>query len=153
SSFAFKGSAVDVREVGRRLGVRYVVEGSVRRSGNRVRVTAQLIDAAGGNHLWAERYHRELADLFEVHDEVARQIVVNIAPRRQAADQHSASRRAPEDMRAYDYWLQAKRLVDMPHDAADLITAREYCDRAIALDPNYARAHAYKALTYVIGIP
>jgi adenylate cyclase len=81
SSFVFKGSAVDVRDVGRKLGVRYVVEGSVRRAANRVRVTAQLIDAEAGAHVWAERYDRELADIFDVQDEVTRQIVVNIAPR------------------------------------------------------------------------
>ena len=153
SSFAFKGTAVDVRDVGRQLGVRYVVEGSVRRAGNQIRVTAQLIDAVAGNHLWAERYDRELADVFAVQDEVTRQIVTNIAPRLQSKDQHSATRRAPEDMRAYDHYLQAKLLVDIPRDAADLRRAREHCDRAIEIDPTYARAYAYKALSYVVGIP
>jgi TolB-like protein/class 3 adenylate cyclase len=152
SSFAFKGSATDVRDVGRKLGVRYVVEGSVRRAGNRVRVTAQLIDAEAGNHVWAERYDRELADIFEVQDEVTRQIVINIAPRLQAADQLSARRRAPEDMRAYDHYLQAKPLIDAPRGIADLERGREHCERAIEIEPGYALAHAYKATSYTVGI-
>lgn len=153
STFALKNQAVDIREIGRKLNVRYVVEGSVRRAGNRVRITAQLIEAAGGNHLWAERYDRDLADVFEVQDEVTRQIVVNIAPRLLSADQSSAKRRPPEDMRAYEHFIRAKALTDTPRDLADLERAREHCDRAIAIDPGYARAHAYKAFTYVIGIP
>jgi len=152
SSFAFKGSATDVRNVGRQLGVRYIVEGSVRRAGNRIRVTAQLIDAEAGNHVWAERYDRELADIFDVQDEVTRQIVVNIAPRLQAADQLSAKRRAPEDMRAYDHYLQARTLIDTPRGIADLELGREHCERAIEIEPGYARAHAYKANSYTIGM-
>jgi TolB-like protein/Flp pilus assembly protein TadD len=152
SSFAFKGSASDVRDVGRRLGVRYVVEGSVRRAGNRIRVTAQLIDAETGNHVWAERYDRELADIFDVQDDVTRQIVINIAPRLQAADQLSARRRAPEDMRAYDHYLQAKLLIDTPRDIADLELGRDHCERAIEIDPQYARAHAYRSESYLVGI-
>jgi TolB-like protein len=151
SSFAFKGSATDVRDVGRKLGVRYVVEGSVRRAGNRVRVTAQLVDAEGGNHVWAEHYDRELADIFDLQDEVTRQIVVNIAPRLQAADYSSAKRRAPEDMRAYDHYLQAKMLIDAPRGISDLELGREHCDRAIEIDPGYARAHAYRSSSYVVG--
>lgn len=153
STFALKGQPVDVREIGRKLGVRYVVEGSVRRAGNRLRVTAQLIEAASGNHLWAERYDRDLADVFEVQDEVTRQIVVNIAPRLLSADQQSTQRRAPENMRAYEHYVRAKALVDTPRDLADLERARAHCDRAIAIDPDYARAHAYRAFTYTIGIP
>ena len=152
SSFAFKGGAVDVRNIGRQLGVRYVVEGSVRRAGDRIRVTAQLIDAEAGNHVWAERYDRELADIFELQDEVTRQIVINIAPRLQAADQLSAKRRAPEDMRAYDHYLQAKMLIDTPRETADLERGREHCERAIEIDPHYARAHAYKSASYIVGI-
>ncbi|HEX6002656.1 MAG TPA: adenylate/guanylate cyclase domain-containing protein, partial [Burkholderiales bacterium] len=152
SSFAFKGSAVDIREIGRKLGVRYVVEGSIRRAGNRIRITAQLIDAAGGNHMWAERYDRELADIFDVQDEVTRQIVTNIAPRLEIAGHLSAKRQRPEDMRAYDYYLQAKPLLDAPVDFADLARGRDYCNRALEIDPNYARAYAYLAASYIVGI-
>ena len=152
STFAFKGTSTDVREIGRKLGVRYVVEGSMRRAGNRIRITAQLIDAAAGNHLWAERYDRELADIFDVQDELTRQIVSNVAPRLQIADHLSAKRQRPEDLRAYDYYLQAKSLLDAPVDFADLARGREYCSRALEIDPNYARAHAYLAASYIVGI-
>jgi adenylate cyclase len=152
STFAFKGTSTDVREIGRKLGVRYVVEGSMRRAGNRIRITAQLIDAAAGNHLWAERYDRELSDIFDVQDELTRQIVSNVAPRLQIADHLSAKRQRPEDLRAYDYYLQAKSLLDAPVDFADLARGREYCSRALEIDPNYARAHAYLAASYIVGI-
>jgi adenylate cyclase len=152
STFAFKGTSTDVREIGRKLGVRYVVEGSMRRAGTRIRITAQLIDAAAGNHLWAERYDRELADIFDVQDELTRQIVSNVAPRLQIADHLSAKRQRPEDLRAYDYYLQAKSLLDAPVDFADLARGREYCSRALEIDPNYARAHAYLAASYIVGV-
>jgi adenylate cyclase len=152
SSFAYKGRAMDMREIGRELGVRYMAEGSVRRAGNRVRVTAQLIDARSGSHLWAERFDRELEDIFSVQDEITRRIVTSMAPRIEAESLDMAKRKPPEDMRAYDYYLKAKSLVDTPHSTARFEQARQYCDRAIQIDPSYARAHAYKALSYVIDI-
>ena len=152
SSFAYKGRALDLREIGRNLGVRYIVEGSIRRTGNRVRVTAQLIDAGTGNHLWAERYDRKLEDIFSVQDEIARRIVTSLAPRIEAEDLDLAKRKPPEDMRAYDYYLRAKPLLETPHGGADLSQALAFCDRAIAIDPSYARGHAQKAFCYVIGI-
>jgi TolB-like protein/Flp pilus assembly protein TadD len=152
SSFAYKGRTLDLREIGRNLGVRYIVEGSIRRAGNHVRVTAQLIDAGTGNHLWAERFDRELKDIFSVQDDIARRIVTSVAPRIEAEGIDLARRKPPQDMRAYDYFLRAKLLLEAPHAGADLNQAREYCDRAIEIDPSYARAHAQKAFTYVIGI-
>src|SRR4029453_5212143 len=137
---------------GQQLGVRYVVEGSVRRAGNRIRVTAQLIDAVAGNHLWAERYDRDLADIFEVQDEVSRAIAINIAPRLQSEAQYSAKRRAPETMRAYDHYLRAKLLIDTPAGLSDLKRGREHCNRAIEIDPGYSRAYSYKALSYINGL-
>jgi TolB-like protein/Flp pilus assembly protein TadD len=152
SSFAYKGAASDVRDVGRALGVRYVVEGSIRRSGNRVRVTAQLIEAGTGSHIWAERYDRELDDIFLVQDEIAQRVVTSVAPRIEVEGIDLAKRKLPEDMRAYDYYLRAKALFGWPRDGADLRQARAYCDRAIAIDPSYARAHAQKAFSYVLGL-
>jgi TolB-like protein/class 3 adenylate cyclase/Tfp pilus assembly protein PilF len=152
SSFLYKGQAVNAVEVGRTLGVRYVAEGSVRRAQDRVRVTAQLIDARTGAHLWAERFDRQLEDIFAVQDEVTRRIVTSIAPVLAGDSLQLAKRKPPEDMRAYDYYLHAKALVDTPLADTDLKQARDYCDRAIQLDPSYARAHAYKALSYTVGI-
>src|SRR5262249_39881038 len=135
----------------RELGVRYVVEGSVRRAGNRIRVTAQLIDARSGTHLWAERYDRDLEAIFAVQDELTQRVVASIAPRLQSEDTRLAKRKTPEDMRAYDHYLKAKVLVDTPTSIEDLLIAREHCDAAIALDPGYARAQAYKAASYVVA--
>ena len=142
SSFQYRGQDVDVKRLGRELGVQYVVEGSVRRAGNRVRVTAQLIDAPTGHHVWAERYDRDLEDIFAVQDEVTRRIVTSIAPRLQSEETHVAGRKLPGDMRAYDHYLKAKLLVDTPADVGDLERAREHCSAAIGIDPAYARAHA-----------
>jgi adenylate cyclase len=152
SSFTYKGRAANVQEIGRALGVRYVAEGSVRRAGNKVRVTAQLVDARSGNHLWAERYDRDLADIFAVQDEVTRSIVTNIAPMLVAESLQLAKRKPPEDMRAYDYYLKAKALVEMGATAADLAVADEFADRAIAIDPTFARAYATKAFSLIVGV-
>jgi TolB-like protein/class 3 adenylate cyclase/Flp pilus assembly protein TadD len=152
SSFTYKGRAANVQEIGRALGVRYVAEGSVRRAGNRVRVTAQLVDARSGNHLWAERYDRDLADIFAVQDEVTRAIVTNIAPMLVADSLQLATRKPPEDMRAYDYYLKAKVLVEMASTAADLAAADELCDRAVAIDATFARAYATKAFSLIVAV-
>jgi len=149
SSFAYKDRAMNVREIGLDMGVRYVAEGSVRRANNRVRVTAQLIDAQTGAHLWAERYDHDLENIFAVQDEITGRIVTSLVPRIEAEELATAKRKPPEDMRAYDCYLRAKSLVDMARGSAAIAQAREYCDRAIQLDPSYARVHACKALTYV----
>ncbi|MCH7636876.1 MAG: adenylate/guanylate cyclase domain-containing protein, partial [Proteobacteria bacterium] len=107
SSFHFKGKAVKVSEIGRDLGVQYVVEGSVRKAGNRVRVTAQLVEAASGNHIWAERYDRELVDIFEVQDEVAHTVAATVSGRLDDAGAERARRRPTEDLAAYDLFLRA----------------------------------------------
>jgi TolB-like protein/class 3 adenylate cyclase/tetratricopeptide (TPR) repeat protein len=152
SSFVYKGRATDAVDVGRRLNVQYVTEGSVRRAQDRVRVTAQLIDARTGTHLWAERFDRQLEDVFAVQDEVTRKIVTSIAPVLAGESLRLAKRKPPEDMQAYDYYLKAKPLVDNPLTDMDLKEAREFCGRAIRLDPLYARAHACKALSFMVGI-
>jgi adenylate cyclase len=108
STFTFKGKAIDVRTVGKELGVRYVVEGSIRRAGTRIRVTAQLVDSTTGNHLWAERYDRELEDVFAVQEEVTRAIVTAIAPRVNSAELAKASRKRPESLGAYEIAVRAR---------------------------------------------
>src|SRR6185312_11085420 len=118
----------------------------------RVRITAQSIDAIAGNNVWAERYDGEVADLSHVHAEVTCHIVTSIATPLQIADHLSARRQRPEDMRAYDDYLQGKPLIDVPVDVSDLARGREYCNRALEVDPGYARAHAYLAASYIVGV-
>jgi len=151
SSFVYKGRAANLVEVGRSLGVRYIAEGSVRRAGNRVRVTAQLIDTQTGSHMWAERFDRQLEDIFAVQDEVTRRIVTSIAPLIAIESLQLAKRKPPEDMQAYDYYLKAKALVDMGRSEADVTEGRALCDQAIRIDASLGRAHALKAFSYIIG--
>src|SRR5262245_1597741 len=106
SSFTYKGRVVDVKQVGRELGVRYVLEGSVRRSADRVRVTGQLIDAATGAHLWADRFDGALEDIFELQDRVTTSVVGAIAPKLEQAEIDRAKRKPPENLDAYDYYLR-----------------------------------------------
>jgi adenylate cyclase len=101
SSFTYKGRAVDVKQVGRELGVRYVLEGSLRKSGNRVRVTAQLVEAETGNHVWAEHYDRDLADIFVVQDEITEAVTIAVAPAIADAELHHAMRKPPGSLDAW----------------------------------------------------
>jgi len=141
SSFAFRDRAVDVAEIGRQLGVQYVVEGSVRKAGNRVRVTAQLIDAATANHIWAERYDRDLDDIFAVQDEVVRTVVATLAGRLEQAGRESAKQKPPSNLGAYDFFLRGRN--HFYHmSIGDNRIAQEMFAKAIELDPGYAPAHA-----------
>src|SRR5438874_13248628 len=106
SCFTYKGRAVEIREVGRELGVRYVLEGSLRKAGNRIRVTAQLVEAESGNHIWAERYDRDLADIFAVQDEITEAVTISIAPAIADAEQQRAMRKPPESL---DAWAAYQR--------------------------------------------
>jgi hypothetical protein len=106
SSFTYKGRAVDVKQVGRELGVRYVLEGSVRKAANRVRITGQLIDAATGTHLWADRFEGELADIFDLQDQVTSSVVSAIASKLEQAEIERAMRKPTESLDAYDYYLR-----------------------------------------------
>ena len=110
SSFTYKGKAVDVKQVSRELGVRYVLEGSVRKGGNRVRTSAQLIDAATGNHIWADRYDRDLTDIFALQDEITERVVAAIEPRLLAAEGVRSQARSPEDLSAWDMLIRANSL-------------------------------------------
>jgi TolB-like protein/Tfp pilus assembly protein PilF len=148
SSFAYKGRPVDIKLVGRELGVRYVVEGSIRTSRNQLRVAVQLIDAESGYQLWSERYDRALEDVFAVQDEIARAIVSVLPGRLEDAGRAVAIRKQTSNMTAYDLVLlgneQWRRL-----NRSALAEARERFRAAAALDPNYARAHANIAWTIV----
>jgi len=143
STFVYKGRAVNVQEVARAFGVHYVVEGSVRKAGNRVRITVQLIDAKSDRHVWAERYDRELSDIFEVQDEVVSSIVGTLPGRVEAAAHERAQRNPTKDMRAYEYVLAAKVLHHRSR-REDNFEAQRLIEKAIELDPNYAHAHAWR---------
>jgi adenylate cyclase len=151
SAFQYKGKAVDVRQVGRELGARYVLEGSVKRSGDRVRITAQLIDAVAGTHRWAERYDRELHDIFAVQDEVARAIVVILAAHVKRAETERALLKPPAAWEAYEYYLRGAEAYFLHlsrRTKASLYDARRLLEQSLAIDPGYARAVAMLSWTH-----
>jgi len=149
SSFQFRDKPLDVRRIAGELGARYVVEGSVRKMGSRVRITAQLIDAATGNHLWSERFDRGLDELFDVQDELVRTIVATVAGRLEDAEINVAARKRTDSPQAYDSLLKGIRHL-RGYDPGDNRAARELFEQAIALDPRYALAHAYLALALLV---
>ena len=148
SSFAFKGKAVTVQQIGRELDVEFVLEGSVRRAGSRVRITAQLIDAQTSAHIWAERLDRDMDDLFAMQDEVTERIVTTIATRLERTEQERAGRRQPEAMRAYDYILRARAIVSETAEANH--QSRALYEKAVALEPKSILALTGIAWTHVI---
>ncbi|HEY2211897.1 MAG TPA: adenylate/guanylate cyclase domain-containing protein [Bradyrhizobium sp.] len=144
STFVHKGKAVKVQEVAREFGVDYVLEGSVRKVGDRIRVTVQLIDAETDRHIWAERYDRKLEDIFAIQDEMTCAIVATLPGRVEAATQDRAKRKPTDNMAAYECVLTA-RVLHHRSIREDNAQAQRLLDRALALDPNYAHAHAWKA--------
>jgi adenylate cyclase len=146
SSFAFKGQPTDAKEISAKLGVRYVVEGSVRRAGNRVRVTAQLIDAVDDKHIWAERFDRDLEDIFAVQDEVTRAIVSTIEPQLGSTERQRARRKPTENLDAWECYQRGLWHLHQ-YQADDNARALEFLRRAIELDPTFATAYAGLAFT------
>jgi adenylate cyclase len=154
SSFQYKGKAIDVRQVGRELGVRYVLQGSIRRGGDRIRISMQLIDAVTGANRWAERYDRQLDDVMAVQDEVARTIVATLAAHVNRAEIERTINKPPEAWQAYDYYLRAtdaSASFFSSYKAADLYEARRFLEHAIAIDPNYAPAYARLSWSYLVA--
>ena len=147
SSFTYKGRAVDIRQVGRELGVRYVLEGGVRKAGNRLRITTQLIEAETGAHLWADKFDGGFDDVFELQDQITDKVIGIVEPSLQRSEIERARLKRPENLDAYDLYLRA-----IPYCAtrklADAKTAAEFLRNALQLDPNYAAAHALLALCY-----
>jgi adenylate cyclase len=148
SSFTYKGRAIDIRQVARELGVRYVLEGSVRRSGGRVRVASQLIDAETGNHVWAERYDRAVEDVFAVQDEITTAVVTAIQPAVADAEFRRALRKPPESLDAWETYLRGQ-WHEGQSTAADNEQAKEFFRRAIALDATFAAPYAALAQAYL----
>jgi TolB-like protein len=147
SSFTYKGRAVDVKQVGRELGVRYVLEGSVRKAGNRVRIAGQLVDTSMGVHLWADRFDGELQDIFDLQDQVTASVVGAIAPKLEQAEIERAKRKPTENLDAYDYFLRGLAGVHRwTREAND--EALQHFARAIQLDPDFAAAYGMAARCY-----
>lgn len=144
STFTYKGQAVNVQQVARELGVQYVMEGSIRRSGNRIRITAQLIDGRSGHHVWAEKYDRELEDVFEVQDEITSKIAAIVMPEVQSFEHRRTVSKRTEDLTAWDYYLRGMETFNdetCPGTAAAL----EMFDKAVEHDPNFSDAWARKS--------
>lgn len=148
SSFTYKGKAVDIKQVGRELGVRYVLEGSVRKAGNRVRITGQLVDAATGNHIWADRYDSTLEDIFDLQDSVTTSVLGAIVPQLERAEIARAQRKPTESLQAYDYYLRALANYYRFTREAN-IEAIKLTQTANNLDPDFALPFALAATCYV----
>jgi adenylate cyclase len=147
SSFVYKGQPVDIKKIGAELGVRYVLEGSVRKAGNRIRITAQLIEADTNHHIWAERYDRELEDIFALQDEIVQRIAAIIEPTIERTERQRSSIKPTNNLTAWDYCLQGYAQIYLYTKEATA-QARVLFNRAIALDPQYARAHTGLSTTY-----
>jgi TolB-like protein/class 3 adenylate cyclase len=151
SSFIYKGRSVHMKQVAEELGVGYVVEGSVRRGGDRVRITAQLNDATTGSHLWAERYDRQLADVFAVQDEITEAVVAAIEPQLYAAENFRASRKPPDSMDAWELLIRG-----LSHfwrvTREDNVVAQALLEKAVTIDPNYGRARGVLATSHCFCI-
>jgi TolB-like protein/Flp pilus assembly protein TadD len=144
SAFTYKGRAVDVTTIGRELGVRYVLEGSVRRGGTLLRITAQLIDAQMGSHVWAERYDRDLADIFKIQDDITERVVAAIEPELYAAEHIRSQRKTPGNLDAWECVIRALSCIGQGTRAGDL-EAEALCRRAINISPDYGQAHSLLA--------
>jgi len=151
SSFTFKGKAVDIKEVGRRLGVRYVLEGSVRKASGKVRITGQLIDAVTGTHIWADRFERDLTDVFALQDEVTVAVVSAIQPKLLQTEIALAARRRPENPTAYDFFLRAMQQYYLSTREGVAETIR-LARRALELDPQFGVAAALAGASHMRNV-
>jgi adenylate cyclase len=150
SSFTYKGRSVDVRTIGRELGVQSLLEGSIRRSGNRVRITAQLIDATSGAHLWADRYDRDLTDIFEVQDDVTRRIVDALKVTLSPGEKERLADTKTSNLAAYDYLLRGREfMLGKEKNRETFEQATTYFKKALELDPNYSQAYACLGFAHI----
>ena len=151
SSFTFKGKAVDIKEVGRRLGVRYVLEGSVRKASGKVRITGQLIDAVTGAHIWADRFERDLTDIFALQDEVTLAVVSAIQPKMLQTEIAMATRRRPENLTAYDFYLRAMQQFYLT-TREGVAEAIRLAHRALELDPQFGLIAALAGASHMRNV-
>ena len=145
SSFTYKGKPIDIKQVGRELGVRYVLEGSVRKAGNRVRITGQLIEAETGHHIWADRFEGDYDNIFQLQDEVTSAVVSAVEPRLNLTERDRSNKKPTSDLTAYDCFLRAQPYFLRPLDLPSYKRAEELLREAIKIDPNYSSALAYLA--------
>jgi adenylate cyclase len=151
STFTYKGKPVKVQQVSEELGVRYVLEGSVRKTEDKIRITAQLIDALTGNHLWAERYDRNMKDIFAVQDEITKKIITSMQVQLTEGEQAQTFGKGTNNLQAYLKILQARELVNR-HNPESNVLAKQLAEEAIALDPMYARAYFSLAFTHQMDV-
>jgi adenylate cyclase len=145
SSFSYKGKAVDIKQVGRELGVRYVLEGSVRKAGNRVRITGQLIEAETGHHIWADRFEGDYNNIFKLQDDVTSAVAAAVEPRLSLRELDRSNKKPTSDLTAYDCFLRAQPFFFGPGDPESYVRAEELLRQAVAIDPRYSTALAYLA--------
>ena len=152
STFTYKGKPTKVQKVGRELGVKYVLEGSVRKAGDKVRITAQLVDAQSGNHLWAERYDRDLKDIFAIQDEITKKVITALQVKLTEGEEAQLTAKGTDNLEAYLLCLQSKE--QLQHwDKDGVIQARQLAEQVIALDPNYAEAYYMLAWSHWFEVP
>jgi TolB-like protein/class 3 adenylate cyclase len=144
STFVYKDTAIDIKQVGRELGVRYVLEGSVRKAGSRIRITAQLIEAESGNHIWAERYDRELVDIFELQDEITQTIAAAVEPELAGSERERVLHKPTENMQAWDLYQRGLSKI-MQLDETSMADGADFMRQSISRDPNFGPAYAYLA--------
>ena len=149
SSFTYKGRAVDVRQVGRELGVRYIVEGSVRKAGNRLRISGQLVDTASGNHIWADRFDGALDDVFDLQDKITSNVAGAIEPKVQQAEIRRAQAKSTDSLSAYELYLRALACVYEAKEEG-ISDALRLVEQAIAVDRQFSSAHGVKAICHVV---
>jgi adenylate cyclase len=148
STFAYKGQSLDIRQVADELDARYVLEGSVRRGGERVRITAQLIDAKSGHHVWAEKFDRKLEDIFDLQDEITLQVAATLEPQIELAEQKRSFRKKPDNLDAWDYYLRGMAF-HYEFTKEGVFRARDMFEKAAQLDPTYSRSFSKTAFTYL----
>src|SRR5262249_49923908 len=144
TAFGYRGKTVDIKQIARQLGVSHVLEGSVRKSGNRVRITAQLIEASTDNHIWADRYDRDLSDIFALQDEISEAIVAALKLKLMPEEKKAIEQRGTTNLEAYNLFLMARQLSTGGNygNARRSEAIIRLCQRAVEIDPNYARAWA-----------
>jgi adenylate cyclase len=151
STFTYKGKPVNVQQVGNELGVRYVLEGSVRKVGERVRITAQLVDAKSGHHLWAEKFDRDLKDIFALQDEITKEIIISLQVNLTEGEQARIRAKGANNLNAYLKSLEAKKLLTR-WNIEDNHKARQLYTEAIELDPNYSISYCGLAITHIMDV-